>query len=94
MFVKTERDEVFGAKTYLKQHLKKTQTGDNHRGEIPRQPNLAFIQMPKDKQVFGLLSQRAITHLLSSGAIFSLSDSLQSQHKCDLNYTTDGQCGE
>ena len=74
-------------------HLKKTQTRDNHRGEIPRWPNLAFIEKPKDKQLFGLLSCRAITHLLSGVAIFSLSDKLQAQHKCDLNFTNDRVSG-
>lgn len=50
--------------------------------------------MPKDKQLFGLLSHRAITQLLSGAAIFSLSDNPQSQHKCDLNFTNDRVLGK
>lgn len=64
-----------------------TQTRDTFRGEIPRQPNLDFIQMPKDKQLFGLLSHRAIVHLLSGVAVFS--DNIQFQQECDHNLSNE-----
>lgn len=60
---------------------KKELTRDNRRREIPSLPNLAFIHMTKDKQLFGLLSHRATTHLPSDVAIFSLIYNLQYKHK-------------
>lgn len=61
----------------------------NHRGEIPRWSVLAILQKT-NKQRFQLLSHEPTTHVLMGVAVFSLSDNLQSQQWCDLNFTNDG----
>lgn len=70
-----EEVKVFGAKKQIwRGILKKTMTDGKFQHQ---QPNLAFIQTAKDKQLFGLLSHRAITPLLCGVSALSLTDNLQ-----------------